>query len=144
MIESKAINTDSSPMLIISASGMAEAGRVKHHIKNNIENPDSTILLVGYAEPSSLAGRLKSGVNPISIFGDQFQVNARIASLQSMSAHGDQEDLLHFLACQDKAQIKKIFLVHGDPGTQSVFRYKLMEKGYKNVEVPFRHQSFDL
>jgi metallo-beta-lactamase family protein len=142
--ESKAINADDSPMLIISASGMAEAGRVKHHIKNNIEDPDSTILLVGYAEPSSLAGRLKSGVNPISIFGDQYQVNARIAALQSMSAHGDQEDLLHFLACQEKAQLKKIFLVHGDPETQYIFRDKLIEKGYGDVEIPFRHQSFEL
>jgi len=142
--ESKAINTDSSPMLIISASGMAEAGRIKHHIRNNVEDANSTILLVGYAEPSSLAGRLKSGVNPVSIFGDDYQVNARIASLQSMSAHGDQDDLLNFLSCQDKAQIKKIFLVHGDPDTQSIFRDKLMEKGYKNVEIPFRHQSFEL
>lgn len=142
--ESKALNQDSSPMVIISASGMAEAGRVKHHIKNNIGDPNSTILLVGYAEPSSLAGRLKSGVNPISIFGDYHQVNANIASLQSMSAHGDQDDLLNFLSCQDKSQLKKIFLVHGDPDTQSIFKDMLVENGYQNVEIPFRHQSFDL
>src|SRR5690606_2364457 len=100
--DSKALNDDKSPMVIISASGMAEAGRVKHHIKNNIENPNNTILMVGYSEPASLAGRLKNGVNPIGIFGDYYQVNARIESMQSMSAHGDQHDLLQFLSKQDK------------------------------------------
>lgn len=142
--ESKALNGDPSPMVIISASGMAEAGRVKHHIKNNIENANSTILLVGYAEPSSLAGRLKNGVNPVSIFGDEFQVNARIASIQSMSAHGDQNDLLHFLACQDKKELKKIFLVHGEPEVQNHFKSKLHSEGYGEVEIPYRHQSFEL
>lgn len=107
--ESINLNNDSSPMVIISSSGMAEAGRVKHHIKNNIENPNCAILLVGYAEPSSLAGRLKNGVNPVSIFGDYYQVNAKIESLQSMSAHGDQEDLLRFLSCQDSNKVKPYF-----------------------------------
>ncbi|OAQ37998.1 MBL fold metallo-hydrolase [Pedobacter psychrophilus] len=142
--ESIALNSDHSPMVIISSSGMAEAGRVKHHIKNNIENPNCTILMVGYAEPSSLAGRLKNGVNPVGIFGDDYPVNAKIESLQSMSAHGDQHDLLHFLACQDKKQIKKIFLVHGDPKVQFNFKKKLQEEGYDEVEVPYRHQSFEI
>lgn len=142
--ESKALNDDHSPMVIISASGMAEAGRVKHHIKNNIEDPNSCILMVGYAEPGSLAGRLKNGVNPVSIFGDYYQVNARIASLQSMSAHGDQHDLLHFLACQDKSKIKTLFLVHGEFDTQNNFKSKLQKEGYGQIEIPHRHQSFEL
>ncbi|MBK0381975.1 MBL fold metallo-hydrolase [Pedobacter sp. SD-b] len=141
---SKALNNDHSPMVIISSSGMAEAGRVKHHIKNNIENPNCTILMVGYAEPSSLAGRLKNGVNPVGIFGDDYQVLAKVESLQSMSAHGDQHDLLHFLACQDKSKIKKIFLVHGDPKVQFNFKDKLKEKGFGKIEVPYRHQSFEI
>jgi metallo-beta-lactamase family protein len=142
--ESKALNDDHSPMVIISSSGMAEAGRVKHHIKNNIENPNSTILMVGYAEPSSLAGRLKNGVNPVSIFGDYYPVNAKIESLQSMSAHGDQQDLLHFLACQDKSKIKKIFLVHGEIDVQSNFKSKLKAEGFGEIEIPYRHQSFEI
>jgi metallo-beta-lactamase family protein len=142
--ESRALNNDPSPMVIISSSGMAEAGRVKHHIKNNIENPNCTILLVGYAEPSSLAGRLKNGVNPVSIFGDYFQVNAKIEKLQSMSAHGDQNDLLHFLACQDATKTKKIFLVHGEPPTQFNFKKKLEKEGYQDIEVPYRHQVFEM
>lgn len=142
--ESKALNDNHSPMVIISASGMAEAGRVKHHIKNNIGDPNSCILMVGYAEPGSLAGRLKNGVNPVSIFGDYYQVNARIASLQSMSAHGDQHDLLHFLACQDKSKIKKIFLVHGEFDTQNNFKTKLQIQGYGEIEIPYKHQTFEL
>lgn len=142
--ESKALNDDHSPMVIISASGMAEAGRVKHHIKNNIEDPNSCILMVGYAEPGSLAGRLKNGVNPVSIFGDYYQVNARIASLRSMSAHGDQHDLLHFLACQDKSKIKTLFLVHGEFDTQNNFKTKLQKDGYGEIEIPHRHQTFEL
>ncbi|MBU0697374.1 MAG: MBL fold metallo-hydrolase [Bacteroidetes bacterium] len=142
--ESKALNDDHSPMVIISSSGMAEAGRVKHHIKNNIENPNSTILMVGYAEPASLAGRLKNGVNPVSIFGDYYQVNAQVVSMQSMSAHGDQHDLLHFLACQDKSKIKKIFLVHGEIDVQNNFKTKLQKEGYGAIEIPYRHQSFEI
>lgn len=142
--ESMSLNDDHSPMVIISASGMAEAGRVKHHIKNNIQDPNSTILIVGYAEPSSLAGRLVNGVNPVYIFGDQYMVNAKVVFLQSLSAHGDQNDLLHFLACQDKSKIKKIFLVHGEIKTQEIFKGKLIGEGYHDVEIPFRHQSFDL
>ena len=142
--ESINLNNDSSPMVIISSSGMAEAGRVKHHIKNNIENPNCTILLVGYAEPSSLAGRLKNGVNPVSIFGDYYQVNAKIESLQSMSAHGDQEDLLRFLSCQDSNKVKTIFLVHGELPVQNNFKHKLLSKGFKHIEIPKRHQIFEL
>lgn len=142
--ESKSLNIDDSPMVIISSSGMAEAGRVKHHIKNNIENSNCTILMVGYAEPSSLAGRLKNGVNPVGIFGTQYQVNAKIEALQSMSAHGDQSDLIQFLNGQDKNELKKIFLVHGEFDTQNNFRTELNKRGYANVEIPKRHQSFEL
>jgi metallo-beta-lactamase family protein len=141
--ESKSLNFRREPCVIISASGMAEAGRVKHHIKNNIEDVKNTILLVGYSEPGSLAGRLKAGVEMVSIFGEKFFVKAKVESVQSMSAHGDQNDLLQFISNQDPAQLKKIFLVHGDPDTQVIFKNKLMEKGYQ-VEIPERHQSVEL
>jgi len=141
--ESKSLNFRKEPCIIISASGMAEAGRVKHHIKNNIEDSKNTILLVGYSEPGSLAGRLKAGVEMVSIFGERFFVKAKVDSVQSMSAHGDQNDLLQFISKQDPAQVRKIFLVHGDPDTQVVFKNKLMERGYQ-VEIPEQHQSFEL
>lgn len=142
--ESKALNADPTPCIIISASGMAEAGRVKHHIKNNISDRKNTILIVGYCEPRSLGGQLKNGVQQVSIYGEQFQVVAEVQSIQSMSAHGDYEDLLKFMSCQDAAKVKKVFLVHGDYEVQQVFREKLMAKGFENVEIPDRHQEFDL
>lgn len=142
--ESKALNENPAPCIIISASGMAEAGRVKHHIKNNIGNHKNTILMVGYCEPNSLGGRLKNGAKEVSIFGEQFDVLAEVRSIQSMSAHGDYEDLLRFLSCQDAAKIKKIFLVHGDYDVQQIFKEKLIAKGYLNVEIPDRHQEFAL
>lgn len=142
--ESKALNDKPEPCIIISASGMAEAGRVKHHIKNNIGNSKNTILMVGYCEPGSLGGRLKNGAEQVYIYGEQFQVVAEVQSIQSMSAHGDYEDLLKFMSCQDAAKVKKVFLVHGDYDVQQVFREKLIAKGFLNVEIPDRHQEFEL
>lgn len=142
--ESKALNDQPEPCIIISASGMAEAGRVKHHIKNNIGDSKNTILMVGYCEPRSLGGRLKNGAEQVYIYGEQFQVVAEVQSIQSMSAHGDYEDLLKFMSCQDAAKVKKVFLVHGDYDVQQVFREKLIAKGFLNVEIPDRHQEFEL
>lgn len=142
--ESKALNSNPDPCIIISASGMAEAGRVKHHIKNNISDRKNTILMVGYCEPRSLGGQLKNGAKEVSIYGEQFQVIAEVQSIQSMSAHGDYEDLLRFMSCQNPAKVKKVFLVHGDYDVQQIFAQKLIAKGFLNVEIPDRHQEFDL
>ncbi len=142
--ESKSLNFRKDPCIIISASGMAEAGRIKHHIKNNISSPQNTILLVGHSEPGSLAGRLKAGAETVSIFGEKFPVIAKVESLQSMSAHGDQNDLLEFIGNQKPSLVKKIFLVHGDYPTQLIFKEKLLEVGYREVEIPRLHESFEL
>lgn len=142
--ESIALNTDPRPCVIISSSGMAEAGRVKHHIKNNINNHKNTILLVGYCEPSSLGGRLMHGDKVVHIFGEEYEVKAEVRAIKSMSAHGDYEDLLHFISCQDPAQVKKLFLVHGEYEVQQHFATRLKEKGYKDVEIPFQHERVDL
>ena len=142
--ESMALNAHPAPCIIISASGMAEAGRVKHHIKNCIGDAKHTILLVGYCEPNSLGGRLKNGAQEVSIFGDRFTVHAEVQSIQSMSAHGDYNDLLQFLSNQDPAKVKKLFLVHGEYEVQLNFREKLHAAGFKDVEIPDRHQEFEL
>lgn len=139
--DSKRLNYIKDPCVIISASGMAEAGRVKHHISNNIENSRNSILLTGYCEPHSLGGRLKNGDKEVRIFGQWHQVNAEVGQIRSMSAHGDYNDLLHFLACQDAAKVKKVFLVHGEPDVQKDFRQKVLDKGFKNVDIPTRHQE---
>jgi len=143
-MESVALNTDPRPCVIISSSGMAEAGRVKHHIKNNIGNAKNTILMVGYCEPNSLGGRLIRGDKQVHIFGETFDVKAGVQSIKSMSAHGDYEDLLHFLSCQDPAKVKELFLVHGEYEVQQHFKKMLNEKGFINVEIPFQHQRIAL
>jgi len=139
--ESKALNDDPTPCVIISASGMAEAGRVKHHIKNNIGNVKCTILIVGYSEPNSLGGHLLRGDKEVMIFGEMFDVKAEVRSIKSMSAHGDYEDLLHFISAQDPQKVKKIFLVHGDYEVQEHFKEKILDKGFKEVEIPYQHQK---
>ena len=142
--ESKALNEDLHPKVIISASGMADAGRVKHHIKNNISNAKNTILLVGYCEPHSLGGRLMNGAKEVKIFSELYNVVAKVGSIRSMSAHGDYEDLMQFLACQTPDLVKQVFVVHGEAEVQDHFAERLRKKGFKEVHVPEMHESFEL
>ena len=142
--ESKALNDDPAPCVIISSSGMAEAGRVKHHIKNNIGKENCTILLTGYCEPNSLGGRLLRGDREVSIYGERFKVVAQVQAIKSMSAHGDYEDLLHFISSQNPHKVKKFFLVHGEYEVQQHFRQKILSKGFASVEIPYQHQKIEL
>jgi len=142
--ESKRLNDWAQPCIIISASGMADAGRVKHHIMNNISNPSTTILLVGYCEPRSLGGRLANGDKEVKIFGEMYEVAAEVGEMRSMSAHGDYDDLCQFLACQDIAAIKVLFLVHGEYQVQEAFKEKLLHKGFRFIEIPDLHEQYIL
>lgn len=142
--ESKMLNYRNEPCVIISASGMAEAGRVKHHISNNVENSRNSILMTGYCEPNSLGARLQSGTKEVRIFGVMHEVNAEIGAIRSMSAHGDYEDLSQFLGCQDPRQIRKLFIVHGEYDVQQQFRLRLLKKGFTDIEIPDRHAEFGL
>ena len=142
--ESKMLNFRNGPCVIISASGMAEAGRVKHHISNNIENSRNTILLTGYCEPNSLGARLQSGVKEVRIFGVMHEVNAEVGAIRSMSAHGDYDDLCQFLACQDPRRVKRLFLVHGEYNVQMDFKQRLIKKGFADVEIPEMHYEIGL
>lgn len=142
--QSKMLNYSNEPMVIISASGMADAGRVKHHISNNIENSRNTIVFTGYCEPNSLGGRLLAGARDVSIFGIEHQVHAEIGSIRSMSAHGDYEDLSQWLACQDPRQVKQLFLVHGEFNVQQDFKRRLVKKGFLDVVIPERHFEIGL
>ncbi len=138
--ESKLLNYYKNPCVIISASGMADAGRIKHHISNNIENSRNSIVLTGYCEPNSLGGRLMKHPKEVGIFGQIHEVNAEIGEMRSMSAHGDYEDLLQFLlSCQDPRKVKKLFLVHGEYPVQIDFKNRLVKKGFLDVEIPERH-----
>lgn len=142
--ESKSLNFRKDPMVIISASGMAEAGRVKHHISNNIENSRNSILFTGYCEPNSLGGRLKLHPKEVGIFGQIHEVHAEIGEIKSMSAHGDYNDLCQWLACQDPKLVKKLFLVHGEYDVQMDFKNRLIGKGFLDVEIPARHTEVGL
>lgn len=141
---SQSLNERKEPCIIISASGMAEAGRVKHHIANSIQNKRNTILLVGYCEPNSLGGRLKLRPRMVSIFGEDYQVIADIDEIKSLSAHADYEDLSQFLACQDSQLVDKFFIVHGELPVQENFKRKLIKKGYNEVFIPAIHQKYSI
>jgi metallo-beta-lactamase family protein len=133
---SKAINNTKEPCVIISASGMAEAGRVKHHIANNIANPNNTILLVGYCTPESLGGRLKAGNQVVRIFGENHEVKARVEVMDYFSAHADYTEILRYLKHLDASKVKQTFLVHGEPDAQEALKERLEKKGFSNIHIP--------
>jgi metallo-beta-lactamase family protein len=141
--ESKALNESKQPCIIISASGMAEAGRIKHHIANNIEDPDNTILMVGYCSPNSLGAMLKNGQPTVKIFGNEKIVKAEVAIMDSFSAHADYSEIIDLLKCQNPSKVKTVFLVHGEYDTQKSFKEKLFSEGFKNIIIPSQAESFE-
>lgn len=143
--DSKALNSYKKPCIIISSSGMMEAGRIKHHAANNISDPKNTILIVGYCSPTSLGARIQEpGLKEISIFGEKHPVKARIARIDGFSGHGDYEELIKYLSKQNIEAIKKTFLVHGDFDAEEFYKNELEKKGFKGVEIPALGDSFDL
>jgi metallo-beta-lactamase family protein len=138
--DSKKLNDLQEPCIIISASGMAEAGRIKHHIANHVEDPNCAVLLVGYTTPDSLGGQLKVGNKKVNIFGKDLTVNAQVFVMDSFSAHADYQEIIQFLSCQDKSKVKKLFLVHGEIDVQTIFREKLLKEGFADVYIP-NHQE---
>lgn len=143
--ESKALNDYDKPCIIISASGMAEAGRIKHHIANNIANPANTILIIGYCSPSSLGARIQEpGLKEISIFGEVHAVNANVERIEAFSGHGDYSEMIDFLNCQDQEEIRNVFLVHGEYEVQQFYREQLEIEGFRNIEIPSLGQEYEL
>ncbi len=134
--ESKRLNSDKKPCVIISASGMMEAGRIKHHLANNIENPNNTILAVGYCSPMTLGARILEGADEVSIFGVRHPVKAKIERIEAFSGHGDYSEMADYLSCQDVSQIKKVFLVHGEYDAQTAYKKTLEQQGFSNIEIP--------
>jgi len=131
------------PCVIISASGTADAGRVRHHINSCIGEATNTILLAGYCSEQSIGGQLLSGTDEIEIFGDACAVHAEVGQLSGMSAHGDCDELLQFISCQNAEAIKQVFLVHGEYKVQKEFATRLERKGFQNITIPAKHDSFD-
>ncbi len=133
--KSKELNTSKEPMVVISASGMMNAGRIRHHLYHNLEDENSTFLMVGYCSPQTAGGILKAGVPQLKVQGDVLDVKASIKSMDSFSAHGDRKEMLATIKHQIKSA-KKTFLVHGEYDTQQEFAEYLGEAGFKKVKIP--------
>ncbi len=142
--ESKAINNLKEPCIVISASGMADAGRVKHHLVNTIQDKQNSILFIGYCEPSSLGGRILRGDSEVRIYGHPFQVKADVYRIDFFSAHADQNELLRFISNHHPELTERVFLVHGDQEALNQMQEKLHGKGYREVIIPTLGQGFYL
>ncbi len=133
--ESIAINSHKGPAIIISASGMAETGRILHHLKNNIEDPHNLIAIVGFMAENTLGRKLVEGHREVKIFGKMYKVNAEIEILNAFSGHADYKEILEWVSNYDLKRLKKIFLVHGEEKALKYLKQKLMELGVNEVEI---------
>jgi len=142
--DSKRLNTSRLPMVIISASGMCEAGRILHHLRNNISDPRNTIMIVGYCAQHTLGRRIVEKQPEVRIFGEPHRLRARVEVMNSYSAHADEPELVEFVGHLDADKLKKIFLVHGDPDRQEALGLALTAAGYVRPVAPKRGESFEL
>ncbi len=140
--ESKELNEDQTPSIIISASGMCEVGRIKHHLKHNLWNPKSTILFVGYQAPGTLGYSIVNGAKTVKIFGEEIAVNARIEYIEGYSGHADQELLMNCIYSYIKKP-KHIFLVHGEPESQDVLADKIITETGIGVTIPEFGETYE-
>jgi metallo-beta-lactamase family protein len=142
---SKALNELETPAIIISASGMCEAGRILHHLKNNIEKPSTTVLFVGYQAEHTLGRKILEGQDPVPIFGEEYQMRARVQRAEGYSAHADRTELLGWVArIQSQGDLKRVFLVHGEEEGLTALSEGLREQGVAQVDIPERGQAFEV
>ena len=142
--ESKALNMSDEPCIIISASGMCDVGRIKHHLKHNIWNPKSTILFVGYQAPGTLGRRIVDGEKKVKILGEEFAVKARVEYIEGYSGHADQEGLLNFVYSFTSQMPKHIFLVHGEPNAQETLKEKIESTTGIGVTIAKYGEEYEL
>ena len=142
--ESKALNESTESNIIISASGMCEVGRIKHHLKHNLWNPKSTILFVGYQAPGTLGYNIVKGDKTVKIFGEEIAVNARIEYIEGYSGHADQDGLMNFVYSFRTKKPKNIFLVHGEPEAQDVLKEKIESEIGIPVVIPEFGETYDI
>jgi len=142
--QSKELNELKDPMIIISASGMAEGGRILHHLANNIGNPKNLVLFVGYAAEHTLARKIMDGMERVNILGDEYSVKCQIKTMDYFSGHADQNELLDYLQLNPQKRLKNIFLVHGEEDQALPLREKIIQKGYKNADFPISGEKFVL
>jgi len=140
--ESKALNDLHGPAIIISASGMCENGRILHHLRNNIEDPKNTIMIVGFMAKDTLGRKILEKQSIVNIFGEPFHLRAEVAVMDAFSGHADRSDLLDYYS--HIQGLKKIFLVHGEEDQGLKFMQVLHESGYKDVIQPGKGDSFEI
>ncbi|MCA9738073.1 MAG: MBL fold metallo-hydrolase [Gemmatimonadota bacterium] len=142
--DSKKLNHSRIPMVIISASGMCEAGRILHHLKNGIEDPRNTVMIVGFCAEHTLGRRIVERQPTVRIFGEPYELKAQVEVMNSYSAHADEPELVDFLAPLDRERLREVFLVHGDLPRQEALRDRLRSEGYRSVRIPERGESVEL
>ena len=140
--ESKALNMDKSSKVIISASGMCDAGRIRHHLKHNLWRQESTVVFVGYQAEGSLGRRLLEGAKSVKLFGEEIAVNARIVNFQGLSSHADRDHLLAWIQHFSPAP-QQVFVVHGDSEVTDLFARDLNELGIA-AHAPLYEEVYDL
>jgi len=141
--ESKRLNGLDGPCIILSASGMCETGRILHHLANNIENPRNTILIVGFQAANTLGRRLVEKAKQVKIFGEPYEVKAKVAVINGFSAHADRDELDETVRPQ-AANCGMALLVHGEPDQAMAFARRMSEMGYKDVRVPGRGELIEV
>ncbi len=140
--ESKQLNDREGPMMIISASGMAESGRILHHLANNIENPANIIMMTGYCAENTLGKRIIEKNKEVNIFGEPHKLNAEVVVFNSLSAHADSDELIYYVNKFNREKMKEIFLVHGEPDQQEKFANRLTLNHFKSVKIPKKGEYF--
>jgi metallo-beta-lactamase family protein len=146
--ESKVLNTQRGPMIIIAASGMMEAGRILHHLANGAGDPRNTILIVGFQAEHTLGRRIVERAPVIKVFGEEIPLRARVEILNGYSAHGDRVELQRWLdtvrAGNPAGAAPVVHLVHGEPEAQDAFAAQLQAVGYSRIDAPARHSTTTL
>jgi metallo-beta-lactamase family protein len=142
--DSKAINDMKGPLIIISADGMCEAGRIQHHLIHNLGDPNTTVLIVGYMAENTLGRRIRSKESEVKIHGKWIKRRAEVEVLNSFSAHADYVEAIEWLKAMDTSRLKKILLVHGEPKAQDAFRSHLAKNGFPNVEIVKYGRTYEL
>jgi metallo-beta-lactamase family protein len=142
--ESKALNECKGPLIIISADGMCEAGRIQHHLIHSIQNPNTTILTVGYMAENTLGRRIRNRESEVKIHGMTFKLKANVEEINAFSAHADYFEMVEWLDALDTSRLKGILLVHGEKKAQAAFKKYLAEHGYPNVQIIQYGKTYDL
>ena len=144
--ESKALNHKTEPCIIISASGMLEAGRIKHHVANHISDPKCTILIVGYCAPTTLGARIQEpGLQWISIFGLDRRIKAHITKIEGFSGHGDYQEMIEYLTRSLQAdKVQQVFVVHGEEQAAEAYKEHLHNAGFRNISIPAKRDIIEL